>query len=380
MGVSNPKSHIGREATTVKCALPASVFMMLCLLALSSGASAETSTLEVSIENRTTSPALPTVNLRSEDTIVVRLVDLPEPSSGSEGTIGSYFDLPSFMEGEGNCERSDRQSASNRKFCAWDALGVEGDIFVVNFESCAHLSSEGARLVGEVVKAGGPSCGFAVKAEYASRWTVIAESRSVVLTIEENSADAGETTTRTLMSVPIRLEEKPWALDWSAGFSILNVNHQRYRLEATDGATDQRTLIRASDEESSYQFVALAHYLPFVWKKRIGVAAGLSTDVPVEALTISLGVTFPVRTLPLVNTGYLTIGGAFTRRDTLRREFEGQASVAANLTSETLVQGEYEVVPFVALTFAFFGGEKEFKGVYSGRASKTGSSPANSQN
>ncbi len=120
--------------------------------------------------------------------------------------------------------------------------------------------------------------------------------------------------------------------------------------------------------------MAFAHYLPSFADGRAGISAGLATNVPVENLTVAAGLSVALRTIPIDNTWYVTFGAAWAQRDRLRSEFQGRDVVPASLTSDALLEGRYGLTYFLAFSFGFFGGEQQFKGVYSG-GGKSGEGP-----
>ena len=166
------------------------------------------------------------------------------------------------------------------------------------------------------------------------------------------------------MVVPIFVREQPWALRWSAGFSMFSRRDERYRLDPIEGEESLQPL-KVSDGSYPYQLAAFAHYHPLRadW---FAVSAGLATDVPVEEISIMLGASFSLRTLPLDNSLYLTAGISYSRADRLQAKYEGLGPVASDLDTGDLVGKEYGFGGFVALSFGFAGGQDKFKGVYSG--------------
>jgi hypothetical protein len=167
------------------------------------------------------------------------------------------------------------------------------------------------------------------------------------------------------MSFPIQVEQKPFGLDYSAGFAGFGgISDKRYRLMPIEGDSENAKLVAASSKNIPYQLAAFAHYMPYRWHGTNGPAIGLSIDVPVENLTIMAGWSFAARTLPVINTGYLTFGLAYVKRDRLRADFEGQSTVAANISPDTVVEKSYGLGAFVAISFGFFGGQQQFRNVF----------------
>jgi hypothetical protein len=118
----------------------------------------------------------------------------------------------------------------------------------------------------------------------------------------------------------------------------------------------------------AYQLAAFAHYR--IRNTPLSTTFGLSTDIPVENLTAMLGLSYSVRTLPIVNSGHVTAGIAYAPRSRLRPEFAGLRTVPGGVTVGSLTRQEYDFGPFLAISFSFLGGEEQFKAVYSRKPDK----------
>lgn len=303
---------------------------------------AGTSVIEVDLDNMTTNPEFPAVNNWSADTILIKIKGRDDLDRQDE--IASTIDVP-----DPNLYR-------------------QGDFTVVN-----------GRFVTLTVQRCGAAppktlCPSAQANHATSSWNVFYPARAFVFKIfTTDRTDPDRPTLVSLMSFPIQVEQKPFGLDFSAGFAGFGgTADKRYRLVSIEGDSENATLVPASDKDLTYQVAALAHYMPHKWRGIHGPSVGLSTKIPMEDLTIMLGWSFSARTLPVINTGYLTIGAAYVKRDRLRTDFEGRDTVPANLDLGTVVEKKYGVGAFIALSFGFFGGEDEFKGVYPARNSSGG--------
>lgn len=222
---------------------------------------------------------------------------------------------------------------------------LEGSRIVVNFEDSEDLS---------------------VRRTGSSSVSVHGPRGSIAISIWKPCSEQGCTPARH--TIPIELVRKPWLLEWSAGFAgFYDVGFTEYALRSADGQT---TVSRGRDCawpsrcNLSYKVAAFAHYVPdaFDW---IAVSMGLGTEVPIERLTAMLGVSLRFRTFEVLNDGYLTVGYAFTPVQRLSGRFDEGTVVADPVTAGSLYDTPYGFVPFVSLTFGFFGGEGKFKGVVS---------------
>jgi hypothetical protein len=304
-------------------------------------AHAGSSTIVVDLDKGTVDPAAPAVNNWSEDTILIQIVD------SKERDIYGELDVPVYPE----VRRS------------YEAEPVLGKFFAVTFLRCKSERT----------------CPSAKLNQRTASWTVYTPPRNFVFQVSEavdnpafdQSSSESDSNSRQILrqvrSFTISVEQKPFSLGWSAGFAgFAEVEDQRYRTVPIPGDETIATLERVSDKDLPYQLVAFAHYAPHQFRERWAFSVGLSTEVPVEDLSILLGLSVALRTLPVVNTGYLTAGLAYTKRDRLRPEYEGLDVVPATLAPDALVHDEYGLGAFVAVSFGFFGGEDQFRGVYPG--------------
>lgn len=306
--------------------------------------SAETFTINVNLDDQTIDPELPTVNNWSDDTIVVRIKgmdDIPDAE------ILSSIDVPTS-----EYKNLDNPNPSKGYF---PTMG--GRFVSVNFNKCR----------------GKDDCNTYQANEASGSWTIHTGPRSFAFKIykkeltDEKTPDGKPISKlNALYGFSIRVEQKPFGIGFSAGFAgFAGIRDKRYRLVPIAGDEENATLTPASDKDVPYQLAAFAHYLPYRWKGSNGPAIGLSIDVPVENLTIMAGWTFAARTLPVVNTGYITFGLAYAQRSRLRPEFEGRTTVPANLSLDTITEKQYGVGGFVSITFGFFGNNgQQFKGVF----------------
>lgn len=292
---------------------------------------AEISTITVDLETKQVNPQTPTVNLWSADTISLAV------KGKEERKVYVSIDLHEATEAN-NIEASDT---------------IEGRLVPITYLRCDDQEFRKPR----------DTCP-AVLRESAS-WVIWTPPIGFVVQIFSAADDDAYLTPET--TIVIDVKRRPFSLGWSAGFSgFFGTEDHRYRLSPIDGDTEMASLERVSDKDLAYKVTAMAHYFPYKWSEVHGPTFGLSTDVPVDKLTILLGWSVSLRTLPIGDGAYLTAGLAYTPRKRLRPEFEGLDKVAANLTSDALLEDDYGLGGFVALSFGFWGGKNKFQGVFSG--------------
>jgi hypothetical protein len=294
---------------------------------------AGTSVIEVDLDNATTNPEFPAVNNWSADTILIKIKGRQDLAKQDE--IGLTIDVP------------DPSLYQQNSFTT-----VFGRFVTLTVQRCAEAPAK-------------TSCPSAQANHSTSSWNVFSPARAFAVKIFKIDRTGPKPILESLMSFPIQVEQKPFGLDFSAGFAGFGgIADKRYHLVAIDEDSENAKLVPATDKDLPYQIAALAHYMPHKWKGIQGPSVGLSTKIPMEDLTIMLGWSFSARTLPVINTGYLTIGAAYVKRNRLRADFEGRDTVPANLSVDTVVEKSYGVGAFIALSFGFFGGADEFKGVF----------------
>jgi len=328
--------------------LAVSAGVTLILLAAHPSA-ADNSVLTVNLAEHTVDPANPTLNIRASDSVFINMKgDIP---SLPDGKIYSVIDLPRYKKGL-NSKLDPEIDPSKAGFATF------GRQVTVTFRECSD-----AEIKAEGIERPSSNCGFAVlRDELKASWVVFAETETITFSIRGLESDYS-------YSFPIVLQKKPFALTFSAGFAILGVRDNRYRLDPITGDTQKSKLVQVSDGSYPYKLSAFANYM---WLRHptLGFSVGVATDVPVDKITTMAGISIALRTLPVNSTGYITIGGSYAQRQRLRPEFEGGCTVASNLTSDALLEDRYGFGAFVALSFSFLGGEDQFKGVFAGPPKK----------
>lgn len=314
--------------------------------------------VKLRVDEDTVEPVAPTINLRASDpVVVVRILgDLPTPI----GTFSSYPDLPAY----------DRTSASGEIQLA--AVGSPGRTAGLSFRRCdaETLKIENIRTIrpGDGLPSREVSvqdCPFAVLNK-ASSWLVFGHKRTLLFTVDAYQEPTGDLHTLLYSrAFPIFIREQPWDLRWSAGFTFFNRRDERYRLVDAAAENEEPSFEQVSAGSYPYQLSAFAHYHPLAgdW---FAVSAGVGADVPVEDLSVMLGASVSLRTLPLVNSLYATAGLSYSPADRLKARFEGITNLQEGTSQEDLVERESGFGIFIALTFGFAGGEEQFRGVVSG--------------
>lgn len=323
--------------------------------------------IKVRMDEKSVSPKDPTINLRTSDPVVLVQVLGLDPKKYKK--LASYPDMTMYA-------RDEQDSGTLRRTLEPTDRSVVG----LSFRECSSESfaREGLREIDLGLGRGAVDllraerrelsahCPFAVIDPTRAGWMIFGRARTILFAVDAwDHGEREESDALVTMVVPIFVREQPWDLRWSAGFSLFNRRDDRYRLEAAPGEEESLTPVQVSDGSRPYQLSAFAHYHP-LRRDWLAVSAGLATDVPVEDLSIMLGVSFALRTLPLVNSLYLTVGVSYSRADRLQAKFEGVETVGGDIGLEELVGKEYGFGGFAALTFGFAGGEEKFKGVVSG--------------
>lgn len=158
-------------------------------------------------------------------------------------------------------------------------------------------------------------------------------------------------------SPEIYVAQKPFKLQWAGGFSVFGEGDERFRIGSGDAG--ERTILAAPEASGDLRIAALANLVPYDYEW-IGVTAGLATDGELEDLSLLLGGSVRLRTLPIVNDLYLTLGAAYAPVDRLKSAFTLGAAAPEDLTAEDLVEAHREVMPFFSLSFGFWGSREKF--------------------
>jgi hypothetical protein len=168
---------------------------------------------------------------------------------------------------------------------------------------------------------------------------------------------------------PLQLETAGYELDWSAGFAFLDLVDERFRLDPILGDSANVQLVQLRDDKIPYRLAAFAHYCG-AKARWLCWTFGLGTDVPVTGLTAIGGISARWRVIPIKDSMFFTAGVAYGPHKVLNSDFEGRSKVPVGTTTASLLSERYDFRLAVAVSFGFFGGEEEFKGVYEGKQGK----------
>lgn len=171
-------------------------------------------------------------------------------------------------------------------------------------------------------------------------------------------------------AIAVRLVRRSLRLAFSTGFAAFGVRDERYVLGPATTA-GHVPVQRTSDGEIPYSIATFAHY-DRISKVPFAISLGVAAKVPVEDVTLLLGLSVKARTLPLGQSGYFTLGGALTRRARLANGFEKAfkdgGTIPATTDPKTLTERSRDWSFFAAFTFAFAGGgESDFSKRVSGQ-------------
>jgi hypothetical protein len=335
---------------------------LVCAIAiglLPSAAFGATSTVQINLNPPSIDPPSPAVNTWGHNAVLVSIGKLPAASVPQD--FEAHVDIPTVASDDLRtwaslpAEQRTRKSVPGANTFAFELP------LTLRFLPCHAIAVSGTDdALLRAAKSIGLPCNFGV---WSSTSTLVVYAKDLALPIQIRKRAEGRPG-ETVQSVVLQVENDPWFVDWSAGFSFLRTRDERYRVDPIEGEDDAR-LVKLKPLESKYEFASFAHYLPYQLHGSFGAAIGLSTKLPADSLNIALGLDIRLRAFPSGYAGYLTIGAAYAKRDRLHPDFQGLSKVPKGLSSDRLVEGRYGVVPFVSLTFGFLGGEKEFKGVYS---------------
>jgi hypothetical protein len=323
----------------------------------------ELATITVDVTQKRVSPENPTVNTAASDAVILHIVtDGKELPSGTE--VSTTLAGPSPLT-----KRSDRSFSYSDEYPI-----AEGSSPLITFRKCDRLAISEYRIVSpESLDMGPPRCPFYTIDETHRVWTV-AISQGIILVrvktglpVTANAQSRGEE-----YAFAIQVVNRVYALNWSAGFSFLGLRDEQVRLDPIPGNDSEQSLQPNGHGEVPYQLAAFAHYARlFKWTQSLSLSFGLATKVPVNELTAMIGMTMSLRTLPLVNSGHFTIGIAYGPHKELIPDYRGRATIPAGVSVSSLTSSRYAFAPFAAVTFSFFGGEEQFKGVYAGKNQPT---------
>lgn len=324
--------------------------MLIMILIWASGLSpgwAVESIVEIDLAKGIETPINPTVNVWGNHTVVLRVVGLPNGIQPEKVEIRMGI--------------LDLTGESPKPEIVFNGTSASIHLLPCSDFGMSRREETQAREAQERAS-GLPDCGFATKGgDHVA--TIYSSDRGVAISVLRVLEGGGRSVLRQLT---LQLESKPWFIDWSAGFSFLKTSNHRFRLDVAEGHQDRATIRRVDPEPWEYEFASYVHYFPYAWRGIGGFSVGVSTGVPTESLSIGLGIDLRLRTFgDSSNAAYLTIGAAFAKRDRLHHDFIGRTEVPADLSADQLVESEYGVTPFVAITFGFWGG-KSFQGVYPG--------------
>jgi len=315
---------------------------------------ADLATITVDLARRTVSPPNPTVNIAANDSIILNILN---NGAVIHGRVKTSLAGPRPIQ---------KLNAHGVYEYAEHHLVAEGTSPLMVFRGCDAQARREFRIAarpGSPDSTVDPDCPFYTLEQSQRAWTIV-EPEGIVLVQIESDVPKEE------FAFAIQVVQREYALSWSGGFALLGLRDEQFSLQPIAGDDQHLRLVPAGEGEVPYQLAAFAHYVRLDRRfASFAVSFGLATKVPVNALTVMAGLTATFRTLPIINAGHLTAGVAYGPRLELRPEYRGISSVPVGISTASLTSQRYNFGLFAALTFSFFGGEEQFKGVYSGKAS-----------
>jgi hypothetical protein len=385
------------------------------------------STITVDFDARTISPANPTMNIKANSSVVLEIkpskqeyfvipsasvlsldktakdlaktaTDLKIPTltldvanfmnrlaenpANSEKALGELQADLDVLKAQGKLDETAAESVKE------EAQGVaaqakkdvrSGSLVVINFDEHKKCPKELRLSQTEPpyrVDEKGRRCDdWAEKDNTGKSWYVhLADrgARDYAIVIDCPTAQDGKNPCIAPITVALHIENALYAPTWGAGFSFTSLRDQRVRLDENPADTKTLLLRRLEHDDSTpTQVAAYLHYcsVKYKWEWLCLFNAGLATDLK-ESIQIMAGLGIRVRSIPLVNSAYLTIGPVYGSRKVLNDDYVGRRNVTvpATTTAASLLRSEQSLGAFVGLSFGFFESEKKFAGVYTGKS------------
>jgi hypothetical protein len=179
----------------------------------------------------------------------------------------------------------------------------------------------------------------------------------------------------------IRTVRPYWGLNFSMGLSFFGGNEVRdeqYTLapfkddlntpNINEGDTTDQQIVFTGHGETPYELGAFATYMIRRPKPLpLGLTFGVSTKVPVDELTAVGGVSTRIQPFPIADSAYIMVGLAYRGHKQLLGKYRTSLRAPAGVTETDLVEARHDFGLFVAVSFAFAGGETQLKKVVSGQ-------------
>ena len=176
---------------------------------------------------------------------------------------------------------------------------------------------------------------------------------------------------RPHMVAVIHVETARYDFSWSAGLAVTTLRDARYRIDKNSDPTKDSALVANGHEGYPYQLATFVNYC--LAKPTVSwicpATVGVSTDVPVDKLTILLGPAVRFRPLDIKNAFYLSAGLSYGTRKVLNDDYAGRSTVPPGVTTSSIYTDKRSFGAYVGVTFGFLGSSSQFTGVFSGSKS-----------
>jgi hypothetical protein len=173
---------------------------------------------------------------------------------------------------------------------------------------------------------------------------------------------------RPHMVAVIHVETATYDFSWSAGLAVTTLRDARYRIDKNSDPTKDSALVANGHEGYPYQLATSINYC--LAKPTVSwlcpATVGVSTDVPVDKLTILLGPAVRFRPLDIKNAFYLSAGLSYGTRKVLNDDYAGRSTVPPSVTTSSIYTDKRSFGAYVGVTFGFLGSSSQFTGVFSG--------------
>jgi hypothetical protein len=303
---------------------------LLVLVGIEAHALAVTQSVTVNMDDHTVTPELATVNMMTGDSLVIDIN--PKANRDTDEYFSTVMIDGNMVKGTaGTCYGNLPRQAG------WTC----GSRIIINFQQNANAAFS--------------------RWESENSWTVVGNHAVVGVTIWSS--------TRLPFLVPIQLEQKPWMIEWSAGFGFFaDLAARSYAVDSSGAVTEVGRCAGSRPTQCGldYRLAAFVHYIPVGYEK-FSASFGLSTNLPSTGFTAMLGPSIRLRALPIVNDSFLTIGPAFGPLTRIKPAVEHSGTVPMGSDVSAVTETRYGFSLFASITFGFLGGEDQFKAVYSGK-------------
>jgi len=306
----------------------------------------------VDISKGTVSPADPVVNTASGTDVAISIVD-GEKAVPVDAVL-FRFPRTVYMRGDSGLKPVN----------APDGFVVGGPALSLTFHKCSKLR-------GLVPDPENVCPAIVVQSVGASVASVYSDDDGIEVFAEHSASKSFAVADTTRIPILIGVVKRRASLSFAAGLSFFGDSDEQWGLQPIAGNDKDQQLVKLDRASASYKLAATANYMGVFGPPALGVSFGFASNVPIDDLATTFGLTYTIRTLPLANSANLTAGLAYAPHKVLLPEYRGHATVPAGIAVASLTSSQHDLGWFVGISFNFAGGEDQFKTVFSGSGKKT---------